>query len=135
VTGDRSLVLGRDLTEFARLTAWADGFIQNLGLSHEVAFRLQLCLEEAVSNIIAHGVAASDNPEIRVTLSAAEGSVIAAIEDQGQPFDPSEAPMRPRPSSLDDAAIGGLGILLMRHFVSEMSYERIGTRNRLVVKL
>jgi len=134
VAGDRSLVLGRDLAELARMTAWTNGFIHRAGLSDELAFRLHLCLEEAVSNIIRHGTAKTAQPEIRVMLDEAEGSVIAQIEDEGQPFDPRQVQLRRPASSIEDAEPGGFGIPLMRRFASEMNYERIGPRNRLVIR-
>lgn len=134
-TGGRSLVLRRELAELARLRDWADVFSQNLRLPGELVFRLQLCLEEAVANIILHGSAAPEHPEIGVTLSESDGAVTAAIEDQGQPFDPREVEARPPPASLDEAAEGGFGILLMRRFASDIAYERVGARNRLVLRL
>jgi anti-sigma regulatory factor (Ser/Thr protein kinase) len=130
VTGDRSLVLRPELAELARLRAWADEFIASLALPDEIAFRVQLCLEEAVSNIIRHGTGAER--EIAVMLRASGSAILAMTEDQGQPFDPSQAPARSPPSSLEDASAGGFGLLLMRRFADGMSYERVGARNRLV---
>jgi anti-sigma regulatory factor (Ser/Thr protein kinase) len=122
------------MAELARLTAWADDFIHQAGLSNEVAFRLHLCLEEAVSNIIRHGNVTTVQQEIRVMLDEAEGSVIAQIEDDGQPFDPCRVQLRRPAASIEDAEAGGFGIPLMRRFASEITYERIGMRNRLVFK-
>lgn len=134
MTGDRHLVLRRDLAELPRMTEWAAAFIARAGLSHALAFRIQLCLEEAVSNIIRHGIADGAPPEIRVALGEAGGAFVAEIEDEGRPFDPREVEPRPPAASLDEAAIGGLGIPLMRRFASALSYESVGACNRLTLR-
>jgi anti-sigma regulatory factor (Ser/Thr protein kinase) len=115
------------------MTPWVDRFLQRVGASQETAFGLHLCLEEAVSNIIRHGGPLEDG--IRVTLCTGEGGVLARIEDDGPPFDPSEALPRRPPASLDDALPGGFGLPLMRGFASQIRYERVGSRNRLLLLL
>ncbi len=55
------------------------------------------------------------------------------IEDDGVAFDP----LAIAPSSLDDdidqRAMGGLGIHLVRELMDEMRYVRVGSRNRLTL--
>lgn len=130
----RSLVLDRDLAEVGRMAAWADGFARHANLPDSVTFGLQLCLEEAVSNVIRHGIAPAERPEILVMLDEAGDQITVQIEDEGQPFDPCQFQARSRPPSLEDAENGGFGILLMHRFAAAMSYERSGTRNRLTLK-
>ena len=132
--GARSLVLGRDLAELGRMAAWADGFARRANLSDSVTFGLQLCLEEAVSNVIRHGIAPAERPEILVMLDAAGDQVTAQIEDEGQPFDPCQFQARQRAPSLEEAESSGFGIPLMHRFATAMSYERSGSRNRLILK-
>jgi anti-sigma regulatory factor (Ser/Thr protein kinase) len=134
VADAQSLVLGRDLAEVGRMAAWADGFARRANLSDSVTFSLQLCLEEAVSNVIRHGVAPAERPEILVRLDEGEDQIIAEIEDEGQPFDPRQVPAGRRTLSVEEAETGGFGIPLMHRFAAAMSYERSGTRNRLVLK-
>jgi hypothetical protein len=40
-----------------------------------------------------------------------------------------------RPASLHEAEPGGLGLVLIRHYCRDISYERIGNRNRLTLRL
>ena len=52
----RRLVLRNNLAELDRLAGWIEGWAQQ-DLSPDLSFAVQLCLEEAVANIIMHSVA------------------------------------------------------------------------------
>jgi anti-sigma regulatory factor (Ser/Thr protein kinase) len=131
IPDERRLVLRSDLRELPRMVRWIDGFAARASLSEETTFRLQLCLEEAVSNVIRHGLAPGASQEIVLTLDAAADQVTAQIEDDGKPFDPTAAPMPPRGTTLETVRIGGLGLHLLRRFTSALRYDRVDGRNRL----
>jgi anti-sigma regulatory factor (Ser/Thr protein kinase) len=127
------LVLGNDVAELERLAGWIEGFTRQ-GMSPDVSFAVQLCLEEAVANIIMYGATKNDALVIAVELERNCGTLVARIEDNGRQFDPTRAP-RPLPAaSLDEAKVGDLGIHLMRSFANGMDYERRDGRNRLTLR-
>lgn len=114
------------------MAAWAEGFARHAKLSAGATFGLQLCLEEAVSNIIRHGVAPAERPEILVMLAETEDQIAAQIEDEGQPFDPRQFNREKRAPSVEEG-VGGFGIPLMLRFAATIRYERNGKRNRLTL--
>ena len=124
------LVLRNDVAELERLAGWIEGFTRQ-GSSPDVSFAVQLCLEEAVANIIMYGGAKYDAIVIAVELERHYGSLVARIEDNGRQFDPTRAPGPVPAASLDEAKVGDLGIHLMRSFANGMDYERRDGRNRL----
>ena len=63
----RRLVLHNDVAELQRLAGWIEGFAQ-YSISSDVSFAVQLCLEEAVANIIMYGAARDERLEIAVEL-------------------------------------------------------------------
>jgi anti-sigma regulatory factor (Ser/Thr protein kinase) len=129
----RRLVLRNDVAELKRLAGWIEGFAGQ-GMSPDVSFAVQLCLEEAVANIIMYGAAKDDRLEIAVELERNGGTLVARIEDNGRQFDPTRAPSPSVATSLEEAKIGDLGIHLMRSFASGMDYERRDGRNRLTLQ-
>jgi serine/threonine-protein kinase RsbW len=129
----RRLVLRNDVAELKRLAGWIEGFAGQ-GMSPDVSFAVQLCLEEAVANIIMYGAAKDDRLEIAVELERNGGTLVARIEDNGRQFDPTRAPPPSVAMSLEGARIGDLGIHLMRSFASGMDYERRDGRNRLTLQ-
>jgi anti-sigma regulatory factor (Ser/Thr protein kinase) len=127
------LILRNDLAELKRLTGWLEGWTPH-DLSPEVSFAVQLCLEEAVANVIMYGAARDDRLEIAVEVERGDGTLVARVEDNGRQFDPTQVPARRPATSLRDAKIGDLGIHLMRSFANGMHYERRDGRNRLTLR-
>jgi serine/threonine-protein kinase RsbW len=127
------LVLHNDLAELVRLAGWIEGWAQQ-GISPELSFAIQLCLEEAVANIIMYGGAKDDGLKIAVELDRNGGTLVARIEDTGRQFDPTRVPPPSFARSLEDAKVGGVGIHLMRSFVTGIHYERRDGRNRLTLR-
>ena len=127
------LVLRKDVAELKRLAGWIEGFTQER-TSPDVSFAVQLCLEEAVANIIMYGARRDDPLEIAVELERNGENLVARIEDNGQQFDPTRAPPPVSARSLEEAKVGELGIHLMRSFATGMDYERRDGRNRLTLR-
>src|SRR5262245_31528045 len=126
-------VLGNSLPGLRRPAGWIAAFAQQ-GMSTDVSFAVQLCLEEAVANIIMYGAARDDRLEIAVELERNGATLVARIEDNGRQFDPTRAPPPAVATSLEQAKVGDLGIHLMRSFASGMDYERRDGRNRLTLR-
>jgi serine/threonine-protein kinase RsbW len=129
----RRLLLHRDLAELQRLAVWIEGWAMR-DLSAGLSFAVQVCLEEAVANIIMYSATTDDCLEIVVEVEREDQTLVARIEDNGSAFDPTQVPRPPRPASLAEAKVGNLGIHLMRSFASGMHYERRDSRNRLTVR-
>jgi len=127
------LVLRTALSELGQLAAWVEEVSRHAGLTADMAFGLQLCIEEAVANVVMYGGAPDDSPII-VQIQQVRDGVTATIEDGAQPFDATQVPPRAIPESLDEARIGGLGVHLIRQYASEMRYERHQDRNRLTLE-
>ena len=129
----RRLVLRNDLAELQRLAGWIEGWAQR-GVSADVSFAVQLCLEEAVANVIMYAGAKDSRLEIAVEVERSGATLVARIEDNGRHFDPTQVPPRSVASSLDEASVGDVGIHLIRSFASGMNYERREGCNRLTLR-
>ena len=99
-------------------------------LSASLSFSVQVCLEEAVANIMMYSAAKDAPLKIIVEVERRDQTLVARIEDNGSAFDPTQVPRPPVPTSLTQAKVGNLGIHLMRSFASGMHYERREGRNR-----
>jgi serine/threonine-protein kinase RsbW len=129
----RRLLLDRDLAELERLAVWIEGWAMR-DLSADLSFAVQVCLEEAVANIIMYSTTTDDRLEIVVEVERRNQTLVARIEDNGSAFDPTQVPRPPVPASLAEANVGNLGIHLMRSFAAGMHYERRDSRNRLTMR-
>jgi anti-anti-sigma factor len=108
-------------------------FLAPHGLSAEAVYRVELVLEEILLNVALHGRVASTPPWVEVLVELAPEDVVLRFEDEGIAFDPLQAAELPRPSTLDEAVPGGLGLVLVRRNTRHMGYERREGRNRLTL--
>lgn len=101
------------------------------GLDDDAIFHVELCCDEASTNIIEHGYGGEDLGEITASYEVREGSFCVTLHDHGRAFDPSSVP-DPLLSSnenfaLDDVVeglqIGGLGIHLMRSLMDDVQFS------------
>lgn len=129
----RRLVLRNDLTELQRLAGWIEGWAQR-GVSADVSFAIQLCLEEAVANVIMYAGGKDSRLEIAVEVERNGTTLVARIEDNGRHFDPTQVPPPSLAFSLEAAKVGDVGIHLIRSFASGMDYERCEGCNRLTLR-
>jgi phosphoserine phosphatase RsbU/P len=104
------------------------------GLPGNVVHDVNLALEEILTNIISHGYTDNREHEIKVRLSAQPGEIKAEVEDDGQPFNPLEAPEPDTTQPLEERPIGGLGIHLVRKLMDDIEYQRQEGKNKLVMK-
>ena len=103
------------------------------GLGAKVLHDLNLALEEILANIISYGYMDKRKHEIRVSLSVQPGQIRVDVEDDGQPFNPLEAPKVDTTKPLEERTVGGLGIHLVRKLMDGHEYRREKEKNLLTM--
>ena len=126
--------LSNKLSELERFNQILTEFGMRQGLAPEVVHDLNLAVEEILANIISYAYTDGREHEIRVRLSAQPEEVKAELEDDGEPFNPLEAPEPDTAKPLEERTIGGLGIHLVRKLTDGLEYKRQGDRNLLTIK-
>ena len=111
-------------------------FLEPFGIFARTLNRVEVVLEELVSNLVRHG---KDVNVVTVAAGYRGGVVDLIVEDDGAAFDPFAHP-EPEPfTNLADAPLGGLGIPLVRRLSSSSRYDRVGSgsgaRNRVSVRI
>ncbi len=133
----RLLTFSNDLAEIPRLAEAVDAFCEPLAPSMEDLLALQLALEEAITNIINHGY--GDLPAgartFTVELAAVSATRIrATITDDAPAYDPLARPEVDVNLPLEDRAIGGLGVHLIKKLMHHTGYERRSAQNILTLE-
>jgi anti-sigma regulatory factor (Ser/Thr protein kinase) len=124
-----------DVCELTMVEQKLEEFGELNGLSPKLMFELNLALEELIVNIISHGFADKEGPKhISVVLGMEDDTLTIAIEDNGVPFDPCRCEVADTGLPPDEREIGGLGVHLTRKVIDDMSYERRGDRNLLLLR-
>ena len=132
--GMEVIAIGADAQGARRASSWLETACRDLGVPDAQVFRLALCLDEALANIIAHGGETARAEQVRVRLEVEPGTAggheaRVTVSDAGRAFDPLSAPMAPPPKSLDQALPRGMGLGIIRQ--CSLGYRREGGFNHL----
>lgn len=106
----------------AHIGDWIMESAQACGLGEEEAFRVQLAVDEACTNVIEHAYEGQGGP---MELSCCrEGSDLrVTIRDRGHPFDPEAVEKPDLDAPLKDRQIGGLGIHFMHSLMDQVQFD------------
>ena len=131
---EKSIILTNDISEINKLSEFVEEIGNELSLAPDVAFNLNLVLEEAVVNIINYAYPKEEHQSIYLSATLHEGSIILVLTDTGVEFDPTMAPEADITLSAEERPIGGLGIFLIRQIMNEVRYDRIDGKNVLTME-
>ncbi|XHX76939.1 MAG: ATP-binding protein [Stenomitos frigidus ULC029] len=120
------------LDELSPVLDWFNQ-LHHPAISQTVWMQCQTVLAEGLTNAVRHahkGKPATTPIEIEVTIQ--ERSLEIRIWDQGAAFDLAQR-LAAVPQTVSQDAIGGRGLLLLRHFADRLSYVRTNDRNCLLI--
>jgi len=127
-------IIESDFAELKRLMDAATEFLEGRGVDAQAVFRINLSLEEIVTNIIKYGHGDETAHPIDIEVNVNPENVEVVISDEGHEFNPV-LHRREQPSEvLTERTTGGLGIFLIKKLLSTMIYRREGRRNIIEVK-
>ena len=127
--------LASDLSALSTLVQAVQEFGAAHDLSQDLQGRLNLVLDELVTNSISYALPELAEPELRLRLFVDRGAVVAQLEDNGAAFNPLEEVPEPDISlGLAERPIGGLGIFFVKQLTDSSAYERICGRNRITLR-
>jgi anti-sigma regulatory factor (Ser/Thr protein kinase) len=110
-------------------------FLAPFELPTSLTFDVELVLEESLMNFVRHAFKDDAVHDICLSVHVLPDRVTLRFEDEGIAFDPSSASRVPRPTSLEAALPGGLGLLLVRKRAGSINYERRGNRNYTAISI
>ena len=121
--------LVNDLREIARVAAQIDEFCASLDLTSEVAFAVNLALDEILTNTISYGYDDDEPHRIEITVGPEAEALAIVIVDDSAAFDLSSAPTPDIGTSLEERPLGGLGLFLVHQMMDSVEYRREEGRN------
>jgi serine/threonine-protein kinase RsbW len=127
------MMIANQPEELARVTARLGELAARRGLPGDAVADMNVALDEVLTNVLSHAYDDAGPHEIRIVLAVYPGALLAEVEDDGRPFDPLTVAPPDRTAPLAEREIGGLGIHFVRNLLTDVAYERIGDRNRLVL--
>ena len=129
-----TLIVPAEVGELPRVNEFIHTELNRRMCPHRAQNQLDIAVEELFVNVAhyAYPDATPDNPgmvRVGYTYSAEPPSVRIDIADDGVPYNPLAKPDAVTPDDIMDVPIGGLGILMAKRSVDEMTYERLDESN------
>jgi anti-sigma regulatory factor (Ser/Thr protein kinase) len=129
-----TLTIGNSIAELQKVV----DFVENFGVTHKVSKGatndVNLCLDEILNNIVSYAYEDQSQHPIAITLSLADGWLIAEVSDDGKPFNPWQPGPEPIEGNLQSRRVGGLGRSFVKALMGEVDYQRKGQYNVLTIK-
>lgn len=124
-----------DFTEIRNASTWLAQTCANLSVPISEVNRLDICLNEALANIIEHGgdevTLSPIQMQIKINHSSLSSELTVTLSDMGKPFNPLTYQPKNRATLLEDTQPGGLGLTMMKEFSDELNYAYSNELNHL----
>lgn len=129
------LTIRAESEEIRRASDWLHAACKEHGVPDEPVERLVLCLNEVLANVIVHGGDSARSAPVQLSLEMRHldsgGEAGVTVCDAGVAFDPCSVPVMQQPRSLEEASVGGLGIVMIRRCSDWLDYRNERGCNRL----
>lgn len=110
-----------------------EAFVEAEGIAPTPAYRLHLAADEFFNNAVDYGYPDGRSGTITVQVRRAGDAIEMTFSDDGDPFDPFQAPAPDLDGPLEQRRIGGLGVHLVRTLADSFAYRREDGRNVVTV--
>ena len=130
----RNLILPNDVQEVPKLAAFVDEICEAAGMDMATAMQMNLAIEEAVVNVMEYAYPAGTKGEVRIEAQVHDTYVEFTLSDDGKPFNPTDKGEVDTTLSAEERSIGGLGIMLVKHYMDKIKYKYVDNQNVLLLR-
>ena len=122
-----------DATSMPGLVGFLEGALEVVGCPPAISTKLMICLDEIASNVMKFSKASELT--VRLEHCAATDTWSLSFIDDGTPWNPLTHADPDITLSAEERPIGGLGLLMVKKMMDEVTYERDGDRNILRLRI
>lgn len=122
------------MQEVPKLAAFVDEVCEAAGMDMSTTMQMNLAIEEAVVNVMEYAYPAGTKGEVRIEAQTNDSYVEFIISDDGKPFNPTEKGDVDTTLSAEERSIGGLGIMLVKHYMDDTKYKYVDGQNVLTLR-
>ena len=130
----QTLTFKNEEQELSRVAKFMETVCDDLQLDMHVAMKLQVAMEEMVTNVIFYAYPEGTSADITLTAESDGQELTFVLSDTGKPFDPTAKEDADLDVNPMDREQGGMGILIVKNIMNEVSYQRLGDTNQLTMK-
>jgi len=124
--GPFEMVIASDLGQVAHVQDHIGEHLKSCEFEDRDIFGIKLALEEALVNAIKHGNRLDSCKKVRIQIHVSDERIDIGIADEGPGFNPEQVADPLAAENLERPS--GRGLLLMRHYMTEVTYHPPGNR-------
>ncbi len=132
------LSISSDVSNLGEVADFIIASAQECGLNEAETYKVQMAVDEAVTNVIQHAYHDVSDGRIEIFCERRGHDFIVEIVDFGKPFDASKIPMPRVRGPLSRRGIGGLGVFFMKKLMDKVEFSHgveSGNRVRMVKRI
>ncbi len=136
--GPSRLNIKSEVTNLGLVADFIAQAAQQAGLDDRETYKVQMAVDEAVTNIIQHAYKGDREGRIDICCQRRGQDFIVDIRDFGKPFDPSRVRTPRVQGPLSRRTIGGLGLFFMKKLMDQVEFTSDavhGNRVRMVKRI
>jgi sigma-B regulation protein RsbU (phosphoserine phosphatase) len=95
----------------------------------------ELIAEELLTNVVRSFEARGGSARMSLECELTAAQIVITVRDNGLPFDPLSLPAPNLEGNIDERAIGGLGVVIVRQLADSCHYSHVHGRNVMEVRL
>jgi len=124
-----SIEIINKVEEMTKVAEQFESFGLKNNIQEPVIYRINIALDELLSNIISYGYKDEIEHKIQVEVELRGERMVIIINDDGVPFNPFKKDPPDTMLSLEEREIGGLGIHIVKNLMDEYNYKRNVDKN------
>lgn len=110
------------------------GFCLENNLSEMISVKLEICLTEALNNVIKHSYEGKPGNKINVDFSYLDKLLKISISEYGKPREKFEKPtLEFDPADIENLPEGGMGLFIIEEIMDETKYHSDGKTNTFIM--
>ncbi len=132
--GSLSIKIKNKVSELKQVNETFAGFAEANKFGVKVITAISMALDEIVTNIVSYGYDDSNEHTIEINIKLDGDYVTLEIIDDSRQFNPLKIPEADTESDMDERAIGGLGLHLVKNLMDNIKYTYKNGKNCLTMK-
>jgi sigma-B regulation protein RsbU (phosphoserine phosphatase) len=122
----RTAIFPARFDQLDTIRGFASQAARDAGMDDSETYAVELAIDEACTNIIEHAYQGENRGDIECTCESNNDCLTFVLRDHGKPFNPATVNTPDLDASIDDRAVGGLGVFLMKQLMDEVHFESLG---------
>lgn len=122
-----------EFAEIARAADFVNRFTAAYDINSLVSYRINVVLDEVLSNIISYGYDDTAGHQITLEFDLGSDRLDVVVTDDGRAYDPLSQPAPDTTADMENMEISGMGIVMLRKLTDEVSYRHCAHQNILTL--